>query len=96
MTGQSRSVDAILSDRLRATQDIALANMEHLRLNQQAGGLMILDQKDEEDGIVNREREAETARNRAALQQNMEHLVRLEGRLAALDEELEAAISKEN
>lgn len=95
MTGQSRRIDAILSERLRATQDIARANTEQLRLNQKARGMMVLDMKDARDGVQDRERDAETARNNAALDRNLDHIRQLEDRLLALDEELAAAVRKE-
>ncbi|MAC81600.1 MAG: hypothetical protein CML66_26465 [Rhodobacteraceae bacterium] len=95
MTGQSRRIDAILSERLRATQDIARANTEQLRLNQKARGMMVLDMKDARDGVQDSERDAETARNNAALDRNLDHIRQLEDRLLALDEELAAAVRKE-
>ncbi|QEW21001.1 hypothetical protein LA6_003202 [Marinibacterium anthonyi] len=95
MTGQSRRIDAILSERLRATQDIARANTEQLRLNQKARGMMVLDMKDARDGVQDRERDAETARNNAALDRNLDHIRQLEDRLLALDEDLAAAVRKE-
>ncbi|WP_300581133.1 hypothetical protein [Marivita sp.] len=95
MTGQSRSMNEILKDRLRATQDIAEANMEQLRLNQKASGMMVLDMKDERDGIADSAHETAQARNDAALEANVDRIGRLEARLSALDEELEAAIKEQ-
>ncbi len=50
MTGRSRNIQTILEARLALIQAISEANSENLRLNQIASGMMILDQKDEEDG----------------------------------------------
>lgn len=95
MTGQSRSVDEILMDRIKATQNIAEANMEQLRLNQKANGMMVLDMKDERDGIADSAHETAKARNDATLEANADRIERLEARLSALDEELEAAIKEQ-
>lgn len=95
MTGQPRSIDTILADRLKTTQEIAAANTEQLRLNQKAGGMMVLDMKDEEDGIDNPDLQADRARMDAALAHNMERIHRLEAQMAALDDELDAAVKTE-
>lgn len=96
MTGQSRSIEDILMDRLRATQDIADANTEQLRLNQIASGLMVLDLKDDRDGVGVSLHADEQARTHTALEKNMERINQLEQRLSALDDELDAAVKKES
>ncbi len=96
MTGQSRSIQDILIDRLKVTQDIAAANVEHMRLNQKASGMMVLDMKDEEDGVVDEPREAERRENEAALERSADIITALEGRLSALDAEIDAVMKKEN
>ncbi len=95
MTGQPRSLNAILTDRLQATQEIAAANTGQLRLSQKASGMMVLDMKDERDGVDDASRDDERAQTHAALERNMEHIHRLEARLSALDDELEASARKE-
>lgn len=95
MTGQTRSVYTILSDRLKVTQDIAAANVEHLRLSQISRGLMILDMKDEEDGVETDPRQDERQENDAAFDQCMSEIKKLEAELARLDRELERAANEE-
>jgi len=95
MTGQSRSLDAILRDRLKVIQDIAAANTEQLRLNQKASGMLVLDMKDTRDGVEEHAHEAERSRTEAALDRNMDEIRRLEERLSALDQELEATVANE-
>ncbi|WP_339692432.1 hypothetical protein [Celeribacter baekdonensis] len=96
MTGQSRSLQDILMDRLKVTQDIAAANVEHMRLNQKASGMMVLDMKDEEDGVADEGREVERRQNEAALERSADIITALEGRLSALDAEIDTAMKKEN
>jgi len=96
MTGQSRSIQDILMDRLKVTQDIAAANVEHMRLNQKASGMMVLDMKDEEDGVVDEAREVARRQNEAALERSADRINALEGRLSALDAEIDAVMKKEN
>ncbi|WP_417267675.1 hypothetical protein [Celeribacter baekdonensis] len=96
MTGQSRSLQDILMDRLKVTQDIAAANVEHMRLNQKASGMMVLDMKDEEDGVVDEGREVEHRQNEAALERSADIITALEGRLSALDAEIDTVMKKEN
>lgn len=96
MTGQQRSIQDILMDRLKATQDIAEANTEHLRLNQKASGLLVLDMKIERDGESDDEHEETQAATEAALEENWNKITQLEQRLALLDEELEAAMKEES
>jgi hypothetical protein len=96
MTGQSRNLRDILMDRLTITQDIAAANVEQLRLNQKASGMMVLDMKDELDGVFDDERDVERIQNHAALERSMEKIIALEERLSALDAELEAVMKEEN
>lgn len=96
MTGQSRDLRDILMDRLAITQDIAAANVEQLRLNQKASGMMVLDMKDELDGVFDDERDAERIQNHAALERSMEKIIALEERLSELDAELEAVMKEEN
>lgn len=96
MMGQSRSIDDILKDRLTATQAIAQANTEQLRLNQKASGIMVLDLKDERDGVANSDHEAARTRNATALQDNLDMINRLEKELSLLDEELAAAVKKDS
>lgn len=95
MTDQPRSIKDVLMDRLKATQDIAAANTEQLRLNQMASGLMVLDMKDERDGVVRDSQTRERSENNAALARNMEKINRLEQRLSSLDDELEDLMKKE-
>ncbi|TNF18332.1 MAG: hypothetical protein EP318_18785 [Rhodobacteraceae bacterium] len=95
MTGQSRKIDAILTDRVAIIQSIAQANTEQLRLNQKASGLMVLDLKDERDGTVDSAPDGAQARIEAALDENAETITRLEASLSALDEELEAAMKEQ-
>jgi hypothetical protein len=96
MTGQSRSIQDILMDRLKVTQDIAAANVEHMRLNQKASGMMVLDMKDEEDGVVDKDREVARRQNEAALERSADRINDLEGRLFALDAEIDTVMKKEN
>jgi len=96
MTGQSRSIQDILMDRLKVTQDIAAANVEHMRLNQKASGMMVLDMKDEEDGVVDKDREVARRQNEAALERSADRITALEGRLSALDAEIDTVMKKEN
>lgn len=96
MTGQSRSIQDILMDRLKVTQDIAAANVEHMRLNQKASGMMVLDMKDEEDGVVDKDREVARRQNEAALERSADRINDLEGRLSALDAEIDTVMKKEN
>lgn len=91
MKPPARDVQDILMDRLKVTQEIAAANVEHLRLNQKASGLMVLEMKDDEDGVTDAERDAERVRNFRALEVNMEKINDLEAALNAIDKELEAA-----
>ncbi|SMC94876.1 hypothetical protein SAMN06295998_11291 [Primorskyibacter flagellatus] len=95
MTGQLRSFEEIMKDRLKATQDIAAANAEQMRLNQKSSGLLVLDLKVERDGIVDSTHENEHARTEAAVEDNIRKIDRLERELSALDEELEATMKKE-
>lgn len=95
MTDQPRSIKDVLMDRLKATQDIAAANTEQLRLNQMASGLMVLEMKDERDGVVRDSQTRERSENDAALARNMKKINRLEQRLSSLDDELEDLMKKE-
>ncbi len=95
MTGQSRGIDAILMDRIKTIQAIASANTEQLRLNQKASGMMVLDMKDARDGVEDPDHEAAQQRNEAALDANADKINRLEAKLSALDEELEAAMKEQ-
>lgn len=90
MTDPVRNLHTVLMDRLQITQDIAAANVEHLRLNQKASGIMVLDMKDEEDGTSDAERDAERLENLRALEVNMDKINDLEAKLSAVDKELEA------
>lgn len=82
-------------ERLDVTQEIAAANVEHLRLNQKASGLMILDMKDDEDGVSDAAKDAERLQNLRALEVNMDKINDLEAKLKAVDEELELAAQEE-
>lgn len=95
MTGQSRSIDEILKDRIQTIQAIAEANTERLRLNQKASGMMVLDMKDARDGVTDHAHEGAQVRNDAALEQNQGMITRLDARLAELDHELEAAMKEQ-
>ena len=96
MTDRPRDIDAILRDRLAATQAIAEANTEQMRLNQKASGMMVLDMKDARDGVTDSKHEAAMARNAAALDDNLHRITRLEQALSSLDEELAAAVRKDS
>lgn len=96
MTGPSRSVYDILNARLKVTQEIAAENVEHLRLNQIASGLMVLEMKDREDGIDSTARMLERADNAAAIDRCMDRINRLEAELAKLNRELAATAQKED
>ncbi|MBY6059134.1 hypothetical protein KUV26_21300 [Leisingera daeponensis] len=96
MTGQSRKTGDILMDRVKTIQAIAQANTEQLRLNQKASGLMVLEMKDMQDGVEDHAHEDAQAQNDAALKENTEMINRLEARLSALDEELEAAMKEQS
>ncbi|MDW3224334.1 MAG: hypothetical protein R8G34_15880 [Paracoccaceae bacterium] len=96
MTGQSRELVDILNERLKIIQDIAAANTEHMRLNQRASGLLVLDLADERDGIDDHAHEDERARNEAALEKTMAEIRQLEETLSALDAELEATAKHED
>lgn len=96
MTGQSRSTEVILKDRLATIRAIAEANTEQLRLNQKANGMMVLDMKDDRDGVSDPAHEAAQARNAVALDENLDTINRLEQALSTLDKELAAAVRKDN
>ena len=96
MNSQLRSIEDILIDRLKITQEIAKANTEQLRLNQISGGLMFLDLKDERDGVENSEHSDEQAKTDKALDENLDRINRLEKQLSELDEELEARVEKDS
>ncbi|WP_353476698.1 hypothetical protein PVT71_28330 (plasmid) [Salipiger sp. H15] len=95
MTGQPRSIPDILSARLCTIQSIASANAEHLRLSQLAGGMMVLDMKDEADGTTSTQRDEARGQVYAALQATIDAIRELELQLADLDRELEAAVARE-
>lgn len=95
MTGQSRGLDDILKDRITTIQAIAQANTEQLRLNQKASGLMVLDMKDARDGVEDHAHEDAQMQTDASLAANSETITRLEAKLSALDEELEAAMKEQ-
>lgn len=82
-------------DRVKIIQAIAEANTRQLRLNQKANGLMVLDMKDVRDGVEDHAHENAQMQNNAALEENAETINRLELRLSALDEELEAAMKEQ-
>ncbi|WP_323766068.1 hypothetical protein [Marinovum sp.] len=96
MTGQSRGIDVILEHRLTTIQAIAEANTEQLRLNQKASGMMVLDMKDDRDGVTDRTHAAAQASVQAALDDNLNTINRLEQELASLDEELASAVTKDS
>ncbi|SFJ95985.1 hypothetical protein [Celeribacter neptunius] len=99
MTGQSGDLHILLSERLVLIQAIATANSEHLRLNQIAGGMMILDQKDALDGVEEGAEEGpeQDRRNQArdandtAIDQCRDRIAALEAQLADLDRKLAKA-----
>ncbi len=91
MTGQDRDIRSLLDARLELIRAIAEANSEALRLQQIAGGMMFLDQKDEEDGTVADPRAPERDANAAALERCRDHIETLEARLSDLDRALGAA-----
>lgn len=95
MTGQSRGLQEILADRLGVTQEIAAANVEHLRLSQIAGGMMVMDMKAERDGTDDATSDARRAENFAALERCMDRINDMEARLSSLDAELDAATKRE-
>lgn len=96
MTGQSRSIDAILKQRLKTIETIAQANTEQLRLNQKASGMMVLEMKDDRDGVTDSANVAARALIQDALDDNLNTINRLEQDLASLDEELASAVKKDN
>lgn len=96
MTGQSRSIDAILKQRLKTIETIAQANTEQLRLNQKASGMMVLEMKDDRDGVTDSANVAARALIQNALDDNLNTINRLEQDLASLDEELASAVKKDN
>jgi len=91
MTDQNHKIQTIMSKRLVLVQKIATANSEQLRLNQIAGGFLVLDQKDYEDGTEIGASDAEHAANAEALEACMTRIETLETELAAVDQELSAA-----
>lgn len=74
---------------------IAEANTDQMRLNQEARGMMVLDMKDDRDGIDNSAHEAAQARNETAMQESLEKINGLEQQLSALDEELAQAAQED-
>lgn len=94
MTGQSREIPTILNERLSLIQAIAAANCDYQRMNQIASGMMILDQKDEDEGIEDEARNLEREANADAMERCMERIDALEARLAALDQELANATGR--
>lgn len=98
MTDQPREIRDIMKDRIDIIQAIAAANTQHLRLNQEASGFMVLDMKDERDGVEDAAhdtaRDAARQRNDAALEDNLQTINRLDATLSALDEELETAMKE--
>jgi hypothetical protein len=90
MTGRSRDIQTLLEERLSQIQAISAANSEHMRLNQIASGMMILDQKDEIDGAEPDLRSPERDANAAALERCMTRIETLERGLAQLDRDIEA------
>ncbi len=95
MTAPPRSVAVILQDRLTTIQSIAEANTEQLRLTQQARGMMVLEMKDDSDGVTDPAHTAAQARNLAALDDTLTRINRLEQQLSSLDDELAAAMQKD-
>lgn len=91
MTDQNHKIQTIMSKRLALIQEIATANSEQLRLNQIAGGFLVLDQKDDEDGTEIGASEAEHAANADAMAACMIRIEALETELATVDQELSAA-----
>ncbi|MEY8828399.1 hypothetical protein AB9K34_08270 [Sedimentitalea sp. XS_ASV28] len=94
MTSRPRDIQTILNERLSIIQAIAAANSENLRLNQIAGGMMILDQKDEVEGTDDDLRRDDRAANDTALTRCTAGIEKLEAKLAVLDRELEAATER--
>lgn len=95
MTGQSRNIQTIFEARLALIQVISEANSEVLRLNQIASGMMILDQKNKEDGADVAPAETERAAVEAALERCHDHIETLEADLAELDRELKTATERQ-
>lgn len=91
MTRAPRDIPTILTERLAVVQAIAAENSEILRLNQKAGGMMILDQKDEDEGAGDADRDAAWGTTDAALSTCRDRIEALESQLADLDRELEEA-----
>ncbi len=94
MTGQPRDFRVILEERLTLIQRIASANSEHLRLNQIASGMMILDQKDEVEGADEDMRSDERDANDTAIDQCRRQIEALEAQLVVLDRELAKATER--
>lgn len=81
----------MLEERLRITQEIAAENVEHLRLSQIASGMMVLDMKDEQDGVSDRARDLKRQENFNALERCMNRINDLEASLKSVDKALSAA-----
>lgn len=96
MTDQNQKIQTIMSKRLALVQEIATANSEQLRLNQIASGILVLDQKDDEDGTEIGASDAERAANADALEACMTRIESLETELATVDQELSAATERDD
>ncbi len=90
MTDMNGKIQTIMTRRISLVQAIAAANCEHLRLNQIASGILVLDQKDDEDGTELGADDAERATNADALAACVTLIESLETELAAVDQELAA------
>lgn len=91
MSDAPRDIPTILTERLALIQAIAAQNSENLRLNQIASGMMVLDQKDEEDSVDGTDRDREWDATDAALTECRNKIEQLEAQLADLDRQLEKA-----
>ena len=95
MTADPRKLHELLQERLDITQEIAAANVEHLRLNQKASGMMVLGMKEDELGEADAELDAERLENFRALEVNMNKINDLEAKLKSVDNALEIAAQEE-
>lgn len=96
MTGQPRDIQTIFEARLALIQAISEANSENLRLNQIASGMMILDQKNEEDGADAAPCDTERDAIDTALDRCRDRIETLEGQLSELDRELKTATERDS
>ncbi|WP_071797251.1 hypothetical protein [Natronohydrobacter thiooxidans] len=96
MTDRNHKIQMIMTRRISLVQAIADANCEHLRLNQIASGLLVLDQKHDEDGTELGAGAAERVANAEALAACMTRIEALETELADVDHDLAALTERDD